>query len=158
MDFDNKTEKQKPRPRVHRILAYSYAVYLLALVLGLIFSATWPYKIFVSSILMSISSVILLLSSMLILWAQKSSKKFKKEDLTAESFKKGPYRFTRNPTNLGLFLSIICFGIIVNSVFVIIFAIIAFALSRFIFIKKEEELLKNKYGDSYLEYKKSVRF
>ena len=151
-------ENGKVRPRIHKVLAQSYIVYLLALVFGLIFSAIWPFKIFVDATLMNTSSVVLLLSSMLILWAQKSSKKLKKENLTKKSFMKGPYRYTRNPTNLGLFISMSSFGIIVNSVFVIVFSLVAFALSRLIFIKKEEQILENKYETPYLEYKKIVKF
>ena len=158
MNSEYKIEKQKPRLRVHNILADSYTAYLLALVLGLIFSANWPFKIFENNTIINISAVILLLSSALILWAQKSSKKINKENLTKNSFTKGPYRFTRNPTNLGLFLSMVCFGVIINSFFVIFFTLIAFFLSRLIFIKKEEELLEKKYGSSYLEYKKLVKF
>ena len=154
----DKIENGKMRPRIHKVLAQSYVVYLLALVFGLFFSAAFPLKIFISTTLMDISSLVLLFSSMLILWAQKSSKKFEKENLTANSFMKGPYRFTRNPTNIGLFVSMSFFGIIVNSVFVIIFTIIAFMLSRFIFIKKEEEILEHKYGAPYVQYKKIVKF
>ena len=158
MDSEQKAKKQKARLGVHRVLADSYTVYLLAFVLGLFFSAGWPIKIFQNDLLVNVSAVILFLSSFLILWAQRSSKKFNKEDLTKESFENGPYRFTRNPTNLGLFLSIVSFGIIINSFFVVLFSLIAFFISRLVFIKKEEKLLDKKYGDPYLEYKKVVRF
>ena len=156
--MDPKRKIENSYSKVHRVLADSYTVYLLAFVLGLFFSAGWPIKIFENNFLVNTSAIILLFSSVLILWAQKSSKKFQKENLTKESFENGPYRFTRNPTNLGLFLSIVCFGIIVNSFFVVLFGLIAFLISRLYFIKKEEKLLASKYGEPYLEYKKKVRF
>ena len=158
MENEYKTEIQRYRRKIHRVLAESYTVYLLALVLGLFFTAVWPINIFRNNTFVNMSAILLFLSSALILWAQRSSKRFTKENLTPESFKNGPYRFTRNPTNLGLFILITCFGIIVNSFFVVLFTLIAFMISRLIFIKKEERLLENKYGKSYLEYKKSVRF
>jgi len=151
-------EKHKSRSRVHVILADSYTVYLVAFVLGLLFSASWPIKIFENNSFVDVSVIILLLSSLLILWSQKSSKNLKRENLTKKSFENGPYLYTRNPTNLGLFLSIVSFGIIINSFFVVLFGLIAFLISRLIFIKKEEELLAEKYGKPYLEYKKVVRF
>jgi protein-S-isoprenylcysteine O-methyltransferase Ste14 len=158
MDPEHKIEKQKSRKRVHHILAESYTVYLFAFILGLLLSAGWPLKIFENNVFVGISVIIFLLSSILILWAQRSSKKLEKENLTKESFEKGPYRFTRNPTNLGLFLLVTCFGIIINSFFVVLFTLIAFFISRLFFIKKEEALLASKYGEPYLEYKKIVRF
>jgi protein-S-isoprenylcysteine O-methyltransferase Ste14 len=118
MDCEHKIEKQKVRVRVHSVLAESYTVYLVAFVFGLFFSAAWPIKIFNSDAFVNVSAGILLLSSLLILWAQRSSKKFNKENLTKKSFENGPYRFTRNPTNLGLFISVTCFGFIINSFFV----------------------------------------
>ena len=156
MDSENKTEKRSRA--VHRVLADSYMVYLFALIFGLFLSATWPLKIFTDGFLLNTSATVLLLSSLLILWAQKSSRKFNKENVTVESFKKGPYRFTRNPTNVGLFLSVISFGIIVNSIFVIFLTLGAFAISRLFFIKEEEKILERKYGRPYLEYKKLVGF
>jgi protein-S-isoprenylcysteine O-methyltransferase Ste14 len=146
------------KSKVHRILAHSYMVYLIALFFGLIFSAIWPFPIFNSEILAVISAIFLFLSSLLIFWAQKSSREFTKENLTKESFMKGPYRFTRNPTNIGLFFSMICFSIIVNSIFSVLFTFVAFLLSLLIFLKKEEDFLANKYGIPYLEYKKIVKF
>ena len=154
----DKMEKQVHRKRVHHVLAHSYVVYFMALIFGLVFSAFVPIKFFFSVILMNMSGIILLLSSVLILWAEKSSKKFNKENLNRKSFMNGPYRFTRNPTNLGLFLSIISFGIIVNSVFIILFCLIAFLFSRLVFLKNEEKILTLKYGAPYIEYKKIVKF
>ncbi|MFH1608542.1 MAG: methyltransferase [Patescibacteria group bacterium] len=70
----------------------------------------------------------------------------------------GPYRYTRNPTIIGLFFSILSFGIIINSPFIILFSFIAFLISNLVFTKKEEALLESKYGASYLKYKKIVKF
>jgi protein-S-isoprenylcysteine O-methyltransferase Ste14 len=133
--------------------------YLFALILGFIFSAVWPIRVFQNNIIiLNISSVILLLSSLLILWAQKSTKKFGKENVTKKSFMKGPYRYMRNPTNTGLFLASVSFGIIINSPFIIGFTLMAFFFSLFVFLKQESLILEKKYGEAYLEYKKTVRF
>jgi len=150
--------KDEIKIKVHHILAYSYMVYLIALFFGLIFSAIWPFPIFNSEILAFISAIVLFLSSLLIFWAQKSTKEFSKENLTKESFMKGPYRFSRNPSTIGLFFSMICFGIIINSIFAILFSFIAFMFSLLVFFKKEEAFLENKYGIPYIEYKKIVKF
>jgi protein-S-isoprenylcysteine O-methyltransferase Ste14 len=148
------------RPRVHKILANSYLSYLLALFFGLILSAIFPSRIFTENYMLNISAVVLFLATGLIFWAQKSTRKFKKqkENLTKRSFKNGPYKYTRHPTNLGLFFSLLSFGVIINSVFVILFSIFAFLLARLVFARKEESLLAKKYGNAYLEYKKEIKF
>ena len=81
-----------------------------------------------------------------------------KENMSKETFSRGPYRYTRNPTNFGLFLLMLSFGIIMNALFIIVFSVLSFIFNKFIFIKKEEEILAKKYGTPYLEYKKSVKF
>jgi protein-S-isoprenylcysteine O-methyltransferase Ste14 len=144
--------------RVHKVLANAYLTYFLALFLGLILSAIFPARIFTDSCLLNWSAVLLILSTALIFWAQKSTRKFNKENVTKNSFKKGPYKYTMHPTSLGLFLSMFSFGVIINSIFVILFAFVSFLLSRLIFIKKEEDILIKKYGHAYLEYKKDVKF
>lgn len=152
-------EKDKNRPRVHKVLAHSYMSYLFALLFGFIFGIIWPVKVFsFHPWILNVSSLVLLLSSLLILWAQNSSKKFNKKEISKESFMRGPYRFMRNPTNNGLFLASISFGIIINSIFIIIFSIIALVFSVFIFLKQESVILEKKYGSAYLAYKKSVKF
>ena len=153
-----KTEKVEHQKKVHNVLTHSYMTYLMALFFGIIFSAIWPLKIFTDPMLLNTSTIILLLSTLLILWAQRSSKEINKENLSEKSFMNGPYAFTRNPTNLGLFFSMISFGIIINSLFVIFFTLIAFLLARLVFYKTEEKILENKYGEPYRKYKEIVKF
>ena len=50
------------------------------------------------------------------------------------------------------------FGIMADTFFVILFALISFVVAKYVFIKRQEELLAEKYGAPYLEYKKMVRF
>ena len=100
----------------------------------------------------------LIFGTFLIFWAQISSHKLNKENMNKETFSKGPYRYTRGPTIFGVFLVMLGFGITTNALFVIIIAILAFLINKFTFIKKEEEILAEKYGIPYLEYKQSVKF
>lgn len=107
---------------------------------------------------MPIGFVFLGLSTLLIFWAQSTSRKLDEKDLTKESFCKGPYCYTRTPTHWGLFLLVLSFGVILNAFFVVLFTIVSFILTRFVFIKEQEKLLESKYGTPYLEYKKTVKF
>jgi protein-S-isoprenylcysteine O-methyltransferase Ste14 len=147
------------KDNIHKILAHSHAtqliLFLFAFFLDLIFKVT----IFSNSVLISGAGVIfLILGSVLIFWAQYTSHHLSNENITKESFSKGPYHYVRNPTNLGIFFMIVGFGIIANAFFVIIFALISSLVVKFVFLDKEEKILIAKYGAPYLEYKKSVRF
>ncbi len=144
---------------VHHILANSYSFYFFGIILGVFFDLIFPIKIIPRAIILPLGLLFLTLAPVLIFWAQQTSYKlsFKKEKLTTADFGQGPYRFTRNPTQLGLALLCLGFGILVNSVFIILFVFIAYFVSRHTVIKEQEQILEKKYGEEYLRYKQSVR-
>jgi protein-S-isoprenylcysteine O-methyltransferase Ste14 len=162
METGDTTEQFKnenpQKNKVHKVLAHSYLFYFISLLIGLSFDFAFPLKIFRETTLTPLGILFLALGTFLILWAQKSSLKLRKEDITKESFSHGPYHYTRSPTHFGLFLLILGFGFTVNALFIIIFSIISLFVTKFIFLKKEEKILAEKYGAPYLEYKKSVKF
>jgi protein-S-isoprenylcysteine O-methyltransferase Ste14 len=143
--------------KVHKVLAHSYAAYFALFLVGIILDFIFKLRIFPNSVMVPVGAVIIVLSTLLVFWAQKSSKTLNTDNMTKETFCKGPYCYTRSPTHFGLFFLMLGFGIIVNAVFVILFTLIAFLLVRLVFLGKEEKILAEKYGEPYLEYKKSVR-
>ncbi len=155
------TQKQKEmKEEVHIILAKSYLVYFVGLVAGLLLNIIFPLNIMPQSIGESFGLFFLFSAPILIVWAQKTSMKFsseKKQGSMAINFLRGPYAFTRSPTHVGLAFLLMGFGFLVNSVFIIIFSIISFFITRLVFIKKEEYFLAQKYGEEYESYKKSVK-
>jgi protein-S-isoprenylcysteine O-methyltransferase Ste14 len=156
MESPDKTHLQKQS--VHRILAHSYSVYFIFFLIGLCLDLFFNLKVFNSSALTPIGLIFLILATILILSAQMTSRNLKKENISKETFCRGPYCYTRSPTHWGLFLLMIGFGLIANASFVILFTLVAFIITRFIFIDKEERILAEKYGTPYLEYKKIVEF
>ena len=162
MQMEEATEqfgsKNLHKNKVHKVLAYSYLSFFISFLIGLYLDFIFPLKIFNDYAMASIGILFLLFGTFLILWAQKSSLKLQKEDIAKEAFYHGPYRYTRSPTHFGLFLLMLGFGIMNNALFIIIFSIISFIIAKFIFLKKEEKILAEKYGTPYLEYKKSVKF
>ncbi len=143
---------------VHHILAHSYSAYLFLFLVAVFLDTMFPNRILKSSYAVPVGFIILIIASLLILWAQRTSRDLKTDNLTAKTFCKGPYCYTRSPTHWGLFLLVLGFGIIANAFYIILFSIISFILTKFIFLKKEEDILADKYGEPYLEYKKIVRF
>ncbi len=81
-----------------------------------------------------------------------------KENLSKETFLRGPYKYTRGPTHLGLFFLILGFSLATDTIFVFVFAFLALVITKFTFLDKQEKILEEKYGSHYTEYKKTVKF
>lgn len=143
---------------VHSVLAHSYLSYFVAFLVGLFLHFFYPIQIYNNVLVGYIGFVFLSLATLLIFWAQTTSRDLKIENLSKESFLHGPYCYTRMPTHLGLFLLLLGFGLVMNSLFVVLATLVYFIVGKFSFIKKQESLLLKKYGEHYLEYKKLVKF
>ena len=145
---------------IHTVISYSYITFLLAIASGAIFDALVPIRILNHSIFPYIGFAMIILGPMLTYWAQKSSDNAKKSVIIKKlpvSFEHGPYKYTRNPSYLGVVIMIIGLGFFANSIAIIVFSSIAYFIVKFIFIKQEEKLLVLKYGQVYLDYKKKVK-
>ncbi|MBI3516002.1 MAG: isoprenylcysteine carboxylmethyltransferase family protein [Proteobacteria bacterium] len=69
----------------------------------------------------------------------------------------GPYRFTRNPIYLGMFLGLVGLAIAVDSLWLLV-ALVPFALViRTGVVAREEAYLERKFGDAYRRYRSRVR-
>ena len=150
--------KQESQYSIHHILANSYLVYLILFLVGVSLDLYFHLNILKDSIGTPLGILILLVGTLLIVWAQKTSRNLKKENLSKESFYKGPYRLTRGPTHLGLFFLVIGFAIIVNALFILILAIFSYFFTKYTSLKKQEDALEIKYGAPYREYKQMVKF
>ena len=69
----------------------------------------------------------------------------------------GPYRLTRNPLYLGCLLILLGLVIVWSSVVTAFVLILVYIIFRYLFIKKEETILEEEFGDEYREFKKRVR-
>jgi protein-S-isoprenylcysteine O-methyltransferase Ste14 len=146
------------RLSVHRIAAHSYMVALLFLLVGVFCDMLWEPAVFDPKLTAPLGVLFLGTGTILILWAQNSSHHFSKENITRESFCRGPYCFTRNPTHWGLYFLLLGFALATSAFFVAVSTVVSFFVTKAIFLKQEEKLLEVKYGEPYLEYKKSVKF
>ena len=150
--------EQYHKKHVHRVLAHSYIVYFIFFLIGVWLDLVFHFKIFTDSIMVILGTILLILGTVLIFWAQRISRDLHNGEINKQAFYRGPYRYTRSPTHFGLFLLILGFGIISNAVFVILSTLLAFLVTRFVFLDKHEKMLEEKYGEHYTEYKKLVKF
>ncbi len=163
MEENLKTEKEESSIGdgiVHLVLSHSYTVFLLAVILGVIFDILIPTSYFGNYIFQYVGVTLIVLGSLLIYWAQKTTNCTKKEELekgiVIRDFARGPYKYSRNPTHIGLTVMALGFGFTINSVFSVAFVIVAFLITKVVFIKKEEAILEKRYGEDYCNYKKKV--
>jgi protein-S-isoprenylcysteine O-methyltransferase Ste14 len=69
----------------------------------------------------------------------------------------GIYRHTRNPMYVGVTVIQMGLGVLLDNLWISMLAPLALALVHFIAVRPEEAYLAEKFGDSYLHYKASVR-
>ena len=156
---EQKVNKHK-NGMVHFILVHSYLVFLFAIILGASLDPLINKKVFSNSVYQNIGLLLLAVSSLIIYWAQKSSSNYHKKEIKNDSrskFEFGPYKYLRSPTHFGLFIMTLGFSLIINSFFGVVLTVIAYAITKLLFLKKEEKILEKKYGQIYSEYKKKVK-
>lgn len=141
--------------KVHFVLSHSYTVFLFAVVLGVVFDIVVPLHISSSVTYKSIGLIMIIIGSIIVYWAQSTSYLVKVKSKIG--FHNGPYKYFRSPTHFGLFIMTLGLALIISSPFSILFTIIAYIITKFIFIKKEERILEEKYGEDYNNYKNKVR-
>ena len=150
---------EKPLGMVHIVLSHSYFIYLCAIILGLILNIIFP--VYFSSVTCDYEGLIAMtLGSYLIYWAQSTSGSMHKETVEEKdepNFERGPYRYSRNPTHVGLALATLGFGLIMGSYFIVILSAVAYAVTKLIFLPKEEKILAEEYGSIYCQYQAKVR-
>jgi protein-S-isoprenylcysteine O-methyltransferase Ste14 len=136
---------------VHFILLHSYIMFLLAVIMGVIFDVFFPVQLFHHYAFRYLGVAMLLIGPWVIYWAQSASAKH-----NTSGFEHGPYKYSRNPTHLGLAIMTLGFAFLINSLFSVIFLIIASLISKFFFLPLEEKVLEKKYDGAYAAYKKKV--
>jgi protein-S-isoprenylcysteine O-methyltransferase Ste14 len=68
----------------------------------------------------------------------------------------GPFRFTRNPIYLGCVLMLLGLVIVWSSFLTAIGLVFVYAVSRYVFIKREERILEEGFGAEYRDFKRRV--
>ncbi len=145
---------------IHVLLYHSYVVFFLAVILGIIFDGIFTFGKFQGQAYQNIGLLMIIIGTFIIYWAQKTTSYRKSEAQKSRDtnfFIKGPYRITRNPTNFGVTIMSLGLGFIIGSLFSIIFIIITYFISKLIFIKKQDSILEERYGQAFNEYKKRVK-
>lgn len=117
-------------------------------------SASWPVRLLIAAPLLLGYGVVTALSIRMML-ARNTALAPHRSTTTVIS--EGPFRLTRNPLYLSVLMLYAGIAILVNEVWMLcLLPVMLVALDRGA-VKHEEEYLERKFGDQYLEYKRSVR-
>jgi protein-S-isoprenylcysteine O-methyltransferase Ste14 len=141
-------------------LARPPAIYLIAILVGLVLHFGWPIR-FVPNLARPFGGLIVVFAIMLFVWSIRTFRSagtpVPGNQPTTAIVKVGPYRFSRNPIYLGfsLFQTGIALG--VNDAWILITLLPAIALMSFVVIPREERYLKARFGEEYTRYEASVR-
>jgi protein-S-isoprenylcysteine O-methyltransferase Ste14 len=68
----------------------------------------------------------------------------------------GPYRYVRNPMYIGAFLLLAGFGLVLHSPSVLLLSLLQILVFHVFVVLVEERSLEERFGESYIEYKKYV--
>ena len=76
---------------------------------------------------------------------------------TTSIVESGPYRFTRNPIYLGMFLGLIGLAIAFDNLWLLMMLVPFALVIRYGVVAREEAYLERKFGDVYRGYRRRVR-
>src|SRR5215831_2352444 len=141
-------------------LARPPAIYLTAIVTGLVLHFVWPIP-FVPRFAMLFGALIAVFAATLFIWSirtfHSAGTPVPGNRPTTTIVKVGPYRFSRNPIYLAfsLFQAGIALG--VNDAWTLLTLVPAISMMSFVVIPREERYLEARFGEEYATYKESVR-
>jgi protein-S-isoprenylcysteine O-methyltransferase Ste14 len=139
-------------------------VYILGLVIGYLVQWAWPLHIVDASWvtpLRVLGAILILLWIGLTAWALSTFSRVGTPVNPRETVKTiargGPYRYTRNPMYLSMALGLAGFSFIGNALWPLLALIPVIWVIQVMVIDREERYLERKFGEEYLDLKRSVR-
>lgn len=157
---DNDNKKSKPRRSVPVPWIFTLA-YLIGVGLELFVPMKIVFSPFLGELLVSLGIALIFLGALLMIWPQYIFRKYHTTTVpteTATTFVNwGPYRFSRNPMYLGLFLFFaglsLSFALLWSIVCLVV--VVVYVNSKIIPIE-EKQLAKN-FGKAYEDYCRKVK-
>lgn len=142
-----------PQPSIHTTLAHSYLTYFVCSMVGLFGDTLLGFDIAVVHA-PTIAITCFVFGAVLIGWAQYTSR-HTSTDQTKPYFLRGPYRYMRNPTHLGMVILVLGYTVVSGSVIFCAVTLIGYLISN-IFFKKYEKLVVASYDGTYADYQSNV--
>ena len=139
-----------------------YLVFLGLIISFLLEFLVYRNQIFDNSIIFRFLGIILTIAAILLFVKSVRIFNLRKEkihprSISTQIFKDGPFRFSRNPIYLAMFVLLIGVGLTLNSFWFLYSGLVVAIMIHYGVIIPEEKYLEKEFGKDYLEYKKPVR-
>ncbi len=136
-------------------------VYVPFLAMGIVLDILFPVPVLPHRVQYAAGFAVFAVSGLImpfvLLEFRKTRTNFDPRKPTTAIITTGPYRFSRNPSYVGLTLLCVGIGIAADSIWILGLLIPAIVVMHYGVIVCEERYLENKFGEEYLRYKRSVR-
>ena len=136
-------------------------IYVPFLAMGIVLDYLFPVPLLPNRVQYLVGFAVMAVSGLImpfvLLEFRKARTNFNPRKPTTAIITTGPYRFSRNPSYVGLTLVYVGIGIAADSIWILGLLIPALAVMHYGVIVREERYLENKFGEEYLRYKRSVR-
>ena len=138
----------------HQVLARSYMSFFIAATIGIFADLffTTSFSVPYASLL---ATLFFILGPLLMFWAQMTSWRCQQQQHSSYYFRHGPYRFVRNPTQLGILITISGYTIVSGSLLFFVASAVGFFVSN-IFFKRYESINDQVHGEKHEDYKKHI--
>ncbi len=149
-------------PDKAKVVALPPLIMAAALALGLLFHFAWPLQflprtqgLWLGGLLLVVASISIGLGASSRLVKAKTALDVRKP--TTDVVTGGIYRLSRNPIYLSMILCLLGIALWVDSLWILLFAILLAVILQKGVIEPEERYLERKFGERYLRYKATVR-
>ncbi|TCL74859.1 isoprenylcysteine carboxylmethyltransferase family protein [Rhizobium sp. BK251] len=136
--------------------------WVIAVIAGLVLDRLHPLPFVPAGLPTSwLGGVVFLAGLGLLVWAattlRRAGTQIQTTQPTATIVDNGPYRFTRNPIYIGMFLGLTGLALAFDSLWLIVLLVPFYLVIRYGVVAREEAYLERKFGGVYLAYKARVR-
>jgi protein-S-isoprenylcysteine O-methyltransferase Ste14 len=132
----------------------------LTVLVGLVLDWLYPLPFLPAVPAGMIGAVVFLAGLALLIWAattfRRAGTRIQTTQPTSSIVADGPYRHSRNPIYIGMFLGLLGFAVGFDTLWLVILLVPFFLLIRYGVVAREEAYLERKFGDAYLAYKSRV--
>ncbi len=143
------------------VIAMPPLIYLAFLAVGLLLDYLFPVPVLPNSIQYAVGFGIMIAPALImpfvLLRFKKANTNFDPGKPTTRIITTGPYRYSRNPSYVSLTMLYLGIAIAADSVWVLAGLIPTLVVMHYGVILREEQYLAEKFGEAYLQYKRSVR-
>tara|TARA_Y100000385_G_scaffold232259_1_gene244670 strand:+ start:81 stop:548 length:468 start_codon:yes stop_codon:yes gene_type:complete len=143
------------------IVTHPPVFYIVAILIGLGIDYFMPLSFGFEGMTKTVSLVILVLGTIVTVLGFKMFTTDKQSpsvhEPTVAVYQSGIYAYSRNPIYLGVLLWMMAGALFFDKVWIMIMVLPLILWMNKVVIEKEEAYLEEKFGDSYLDYKKKVR-